>query len=100
MTQKHTPLPWYKNHRDEIVHETLPVKIATMHREGNEHEQLEANAAFIVRACNSHYELLEALEKCRALFSEIRNDWTDPRSECCSGWEIIDAAIAKAVSAP
>ena len=26
-----------------------------------------ANAAFIVRACNSHYELLEALETTRAL---------------------------------
>lgn len=28
-------------------------------------EVTEANAAFIVRACNSHYELLEALKICR-----------------------------------
>ena len=41
-------------------------------------------------------DLLEALTKCRGLFSEIRNDWTDPRAECREGWAIIDAAIAKA----
>ncbi len=41
-------------------------------------------------------ELLAALHKCGALFSEIRGDWTDPRAECREGWEIIAAATAKA----
>lgn len=34
-----------------------------------------------------------ALRKCYVLFSEIRNDWTDPRSQCREGWRIIDAAL-------
>ncbi len=34
------------------------------------------NAAFIVRACNSHYELLEALRQCA---SEI-GEWSRPKS--------------------
>lgn len=38
--------------------------------------------------------LVEALEKCNEVFSNIRNDWTDPRSDCREGWETIDAALA------
>lgn len=34
-----------------------------------------------------------ALGACYELFSEIRNDWTDPRHECREGWRIIDAVM-------
>lgn len=67
MTQtKHTPLPWMVDNRRSIV------KVRSEKREvavlsgrlDSEHgrETIQANAAFIARACNSHDELLEALE--------------------------------------
>jgi len=34
-----------------------------------------------------------ALRELASLFSEIRNDWTDPRSECRAGWAIIDTLL-------
>lgn len=33
-------------------------------------EEAEANASFIVKACNSHYELVEALRECKALIEK------------------------------
>lgn len=41
---------------------------------------MEANAAFIVRACNSHYELLEA---CKEMQSLLEN--SDVRFKICDG---------------
>ena len=41
-------------------------------------------------------DLLGALQRCRALFSEIRNDWTDPRADCREGLATCDAAISRA----
>ena len=35
-----------------------------------------------------------ALQKCGELFGEIRGDWTDPRSECREGWEVIESALS------
>lgn len=79
MTQKHTALPWGVSHgycltgSDERTRhyvagpepKSIGIKIATPWIEGawDGDEEANANAAFIVRACNSHYELLEALEK-------------------------------------
>lgn len=41
-------------------------------------------------------EMMAALDACEALFTEIRNDWTDPRSECREGWAVIQAVREKA----
>jgi len=38
--------------------------------------------------------LREALERCDALFAAIRDDWTDPRSECREGRDVCSAALA------
>ena len=63
MTQKHTPLPWkIGSTRADGYNFTTIVNekkayIATVDIE-NETE----NAAFIVRAVNNHYQLIEALE--------------------------------------
>lgn len=38
--------------------------------------------------------LRSALKLCDGLFSDIRNDWSDPRSECREGRAIIDAALS------
>lgn len=57
--QAHTPLPWYAKKNP---------KLSAVRAESDGEYIAEmigsyANAAFIVRACNSHYELLEALEE-------------------------------------
>ncbi len=39
-------------------------------------------------------QMREALSQCRDLFWDIRNDWSDPRSECHEGSRIIDAALS------
>lgn len=63
MTQKHTQLPF------EVVE--------------------RANAEFITRACNSHYELLEALENlCHAV--------TKPQTKI--GMRMVDKAYGKAMA--
>ena len=66
---KHTPGPW------EICKHGTPEAFPQygVYAEGNQNdhvivkgdnqENAEANAAFIVRACNSHYEMLEALKQ-------------------------------------
>ena len=78
MKNKHTPLPWkvepiYNNKTGEIQYyikdinqDTIADLYFTRSIDGETkffpHPNSEANAAFIVRACNSHYELLEALK--------------------------------------
>ena len=71
-TQKHTPVPWHVIRCDNgdytISYSDTELRshIATCHEQTlcPEHGSIEANAAFIVRACNSHTALLEA---CKAL---------------------------------
>lgn len=49
----------------------------------------EANAEFIVRACNSHDELVEALDRLRKAEKAPRQEWVDALTNA-------DAALAKA----
>ncbi len=39
-------------------------------------------------------KMREALETCSELFSDIRGDWTDPRSECREGQQVIAEALS------
>ena len=65
---KHTPLPWHKSKDNSgifiagnggrIAEVFYGQKITTKHQ-----TEQEANAAFIVKCCNSHYELLAALKE-------------------------------------
>uniref|UniRef100_UPI00197AE932 hypothetical protein n=1 Tax=Dyadobacter bucti TaxID=2572203 RepID=UPI00197AE932 len=130
---KHTPTPWkISDHSLEIfgsdgfeicdpeqgphVSEQWTKEIKTEYRhwsggEGTDHkersfEEMEANAEFIVRACNSHYDLVAALEKAGTSGKgDIENEWYCPvcgshsfydydmehKSEC-----FIGQALAKA----
>jgi hypothetical protein len=66
--------------------------------------QNEANAAFIVRACNAHDDLLAALRSAERWLSEMHSETvegeaTEMRDVHSAAWEVIDgyrAAIAKA----
>lgn len=69
---KHTPTPWIAEGR-AIDSETF--EIATLTRNAMDMDEniitageLEANAAFIVRACNTHGELLEVVKEAARYF--------------------------------
>ena len=56
---KHTPTPWFA---DGIIIESKSGNIGLMNLARPEDES-KANAAFIVKACNMHKELVEALKE-------------------------------------
>lgn len=75
----HTPLPWFA-HRLTIASQNDSLFVAEA--------DCEEDTAFIVRACNSHYELLSALELVRMSFG-----WGALSDDTK---RVIDAALAKA----
>ena len=72
---KHTPTPWKQgvNYPERIIGEHEIVAFVN-HPEldGKPNDREQANAEFIVRACNSHDELLEA---CKALVQNLEMEW-------------------------
>lgn len=79
----HTPLPWYVtrtradgNFERFLVNQKAPEPVLvaicdtveTLERDFITPEMAEANASFIVRACNSHYALVEA---CKAILKDL-----------------------------
>lgn len=94
---KHTPLPWhYEADRiwqigDEY---TTPVVYIDTHKP----EQNKANGQFIVRACNSHYELLAAAKKALEFMENIQfNDTLTEHEQAV--FDAAQAAIKKAKGA-
>jgi hypothetical protein len=72
---KHTPLPWkvyYAKNNGQLVLGTGEENgQAIQNHNGSfwrDEKEAKANAEFVVKACNSHYELLEALESCERWF--------------------------------
>lgn len=84
---KHTPTPWHHDYilifkQYAAVSSDGPTQdiLAKTYSEADSHlsylkiEQCEANAAFIVRACNAHEELLKAAKDANfMLFTLIKN---------------------------
>ncbi len=90
---KHTALPWLLMPDGLTISGNDPEgaryqEIAKM-RDGNSvhphlavtTEEQQANAAFIVRACNSHEELVGALEMCIEYFEGVTEREVEPSSE-------------------
>ncbi len=76
---EHTATPWYAQHRHIYKHDWMPGTdhaIADADKGPTEAEAL-ANAAFIVRACNSHADLLAALEDVMEWIRNWEPDFTD-----------------------
>lgn len=76
---KHTPLPWKvyyaKNNGQVILGTGEENGCAIQNHSGafwRDDDEAKANAEFVVRACNSHYELLEALE---CLLDKADKEW-------------------------
>ncbi len=69
----HTPLPWHSDDKDEqFVIVRTNDKIIYVIEESQPTPEDRANASFIVKACNSHYELLEYLKLCLGTFEKMK----------------------------
>lgn len=94
MSENHTPTPWRTPvGSPTYIDDRNGRSIAICHRlcEG-ERMPAEANAAFIIRACNSHDTLVKTLEKLREYLEGV--DLTDyPAS---NEIEMVDAALSQA----
>ncbi len=73
MKTEHTELPWYLD-KNSLLSAAAPVIVSdtcwkgrkreiarVLYHDGSEDPEVIANAEFIVKACNSHEDLLEAL---------------------------------------
>lgn len=78
-TVKHTELPWER--QDKTIYKINDEKFAKSNiffasvqggwkkeEERTSQEEMEANAVFIVKACNNHYQLLEA---CKVALNQL-----------------------------
>lgn len=99
MTTEHTPTPWKANltHNEPCVYAGTGSGrgIAYMQAENTPHiensAERAANAAFIVRACNAHEDLVAALREAQAALNGAPNT--------VGLHTQIDAALAKAGAA-
>jgi hypothetical protein len=100
---KHTPGPWQARQNGKIitidgdVNGSYYYGIAQINARGDCDKGIpskldRANAEFIVRACNSHDDLLEA---CKTALHEMRNT-VAPRDSFTDAVDQLDAAITKA----
>ena len=99
---KHTPGPWqgYMENKTAYIESKADQKIIASCGITTSPES-KANAAFIVRACNSHDALVEALEALEARALEMRKlinpkTWSD--LESMATVEIINARAALALA--
>lgn len=105
METKHTPLPWSKVTTGQIMTEQYNQPFAVTQK-GEPNliagtfgdvkggiEVAEANAAFIVRACNSHAKLVKALERLVKI-NEEHNSAVEKVMGRPAGWNdsYLDAA--------
>lgn len=85
----HSPLPWKASHR-AVCRDGIVKPLASA--------QTPEDAAFIVRAANSHAQLLAACEAAVELYELIIGDWPeiDPDKELTPELSELKAAIAAA----
>lgn len=75
----HTPTPWHLNADPQYIQDQYANIVAVIHArlDGKRNAEIElegkANAAFIVRAVNSHEALLEVQQRAEELADVVRN---------------------------
>lgn len=96
----HTPGPWKYNGRDAIVSETPVEGLSNSddaYRYYGGHIVCESvtrtNAEFIVRACNSHDDLVAA---CEAINLALGDTSASAMVNLAYAWNLIDTALGKA----
>ena len=117
METRHTPTPWYTGKYSMQCGAAADHIYSRQSREPSEgiarcyawvgRGEAEANASFIVRACNAHDELVEALKDAAFSLSKIavmrtvaEYDEADVAKHCTAegqkAWSKVNAAIVKA----
>jgi hypothetical protein len=106
---KHTPLPWKILGEDKSVDDIPYIEISVDKDFGDDFKKIckvdctldwetgdvliadedKSNAEFIVRACNSHYELISLVEKCIKLEKSRR----DKLAKGCIAYTFADQRI-------
>lgn len=105
MSTKHTPTPWAvtpigQGTNDFCIHAAgIPWQLAYLAANSQIDWPVEANAAFIVRAVNSHDDLVAALKEARSMLKVVSIDEAeDYRQSWERGLAKIDAALSVAAS--
>ena len=112
---KHTPLPWHLAEKWLSRKTEIPTVYAADEclryialcndglnpiedQEGNPIPQTDnlANANFIVRACNNHYKLLDALKDVKKRVDDSDEWWMDSPDRGGIDMEVVEKAIAEA----
>ena len=85
---EHTLLPWMASNKNALNNWLV-------YPNNSKHslERTKANAEFIVKACNSHYDLLLAL---KIIHDELHEKELNIKSDEFKIWEICSKAIKKA----
>lgn len=94
---KHTPTPWHAGHDEDghlVFNSDLSAVVAGTDTDEGNYETEHANAEFIVRAVNSHADLLAACELVIRQHDEVGG--TDNDTIYLAGLIAARAAIAKA----
>lgn len=92
-SSRHTKGPWWLEMN--CVQGKNNENVATICDEGN--SSWKANAAFIVRACNNHDELLEALKTLREDIRMLKDgEWVPDEDSCDASLDVADKAIENA----
>ena len=87
MTHKHTPTPWGYN--VDAITKTKQTPNGLMQEKICYGVKNTYDAEFITRACNNHYELLEALE-------DLLQAWNGEQVFTFEHWADAEKAIKKA----
>jgi hypothetical protein len=107
MSAKHTPTPWRictnAQFSSEVETADGSLSIALAHAKGHdllpdayeapEDDVSDANAAFIVRACNAHDDLVAALEAVDKHLKAYGTDTIGP--ETAKVWDQVRSALVK-----
>lgn len=99
---QHTPVPWHINEHSETSINGAGILVASCGGYSNNardpmelHNELKANAAFIVRACNSHDDLLAFVKAVEAALDGKRNRFGKLESYTCRDPELLRVLAVK-----
>ncbi len=94
MKTTHTPLPWRIGvrtaHSKRDIYGPKGELVTLSDAVFTSLEEAQANAAFIVRACNNHYDLIAALE---AIMARLKGEFDHPALMAIGPLSTTDADI-------
>jgi hypothetical protein len=96
---KHTPTPWVEQDMPAGCNDRITADDGKGTTICEFPYGLDANAAFIVRACNAHHELVAALKDMRSRFAKCASATGSDDWAIVGACEKADAALAKAGAA-